>query len=322
MTLDKATRNVLTQNMGLKSDESCLIVFDKNKTDIANSFFNQAKKITSEVKLLEIPVFEFNGQEPSEDVFEEMMKYYVVLLITTKSLSHTKARKNACAVGSRVASMPGITEEIILRTLLNVDYIEINKLTQKYNDIFSETCGVRVTTKLGTDITFDLNKSTFKPEGLFLEFGQWGNLPAGESCFAPVEGSANGKFIVDSSMSGIGKLKDTITFVVKDGFVVDISGGDEARSLKKMLVDFNDPSVYNIAELGIGTNPGAKINGVILEDEKVLGTAHIALGNNLSYPGGSVNAPCHLDGVFLEPTIFIKDKVIIKDGKFIGEKND
>ena len=104
--------------------------------------------------------------------------------------------------------------------------------------------------------------------------------------------------------------------IVKKGFVVDIQGGEEALELKKMLENFNNKKVYNIAELGIGTNDKAIISGNVLEDEKVLGTAHIAVGNNTAY-GGKCNAPCHLDGVFRNPTIFADDKKIMEKGRLL-----
>ena len=80
--------------------------------------------------------------------------------------------------------------------------------------------------------------------------------------------------------------------------------------------DFNDNNVFNIAELGIGTNHGAKIIGEVLEDEKVLGTAHIAIGTNISN-GGRIKAPVHLDGVFTKPTIYVDGKKIIENGKML-----
>jgi len=68
--------------------------------------------------------------------------------------------------------------------------------------------------------------------------------------------------------------------------------------------------------LGVGTNPKAKITGNVLEDEKVFGTAHIALGNNTAFEG-KVDVPVHVDGVFTKPTIFLDKKKIIEKGVFL-----
>jgi leucyl aminopeptidase (aminopeptidase T) len=72
----------------------------------------------------------------------------------------------------------------------------------------------------------------------------------------------------------------------------------------------------NFAEFGIGTNDKAIITGSPLEDEKVKGTAHLALGNNIFF-GGKVSVPFHVDGIFLQPTIWANDKIIMNNGKFI-----
>ena len=76
------------------------------------------------------------------------------------------------------------------------------------------------------------------------------------------------------------------------------------------------PKAFVIAEFAVGLNPHAIITGTILEDEKVLGTVHIALGNNLSY-GGTNDVPLHLDGVITRPTLYAGNELLIKDGMIV-----
>jgi leucyl aminopeptidase (aminopeptidase T) len=106
-----------------------------------------------------------------------------------------------------------------------------------------------------------------------------------------------------------------IKIEVQNGFATKISGGRLANKLKVML-DKVGKNARNIAEFGIGTNDSAKLSGVLLEDEKVMGTIHIALGNNVSM-GGSVNVPIHLDGVVKKPTVWMDGKLLMKDGKLL-----
>lgn len=120
--------------------------------------------------------------------------------------------------------------------------------------------------------------------------------------------------VIDASVSGIGRLKDPLTIIIKNGFAIDFKG-KQARRLKNLIKNLGK-SARNIAELGIGTNPKAKVVGVVLEDEKVMGTAHIALGDNISL-GGAVKAKCHLDAVFFKPTIYVDNKKMMKDGKLL-----
>ena len=69
-----------------------------------------------------------------------------------------------------------------------------------------------------------------------------------------------------------------------DGYAAEISGGEEADRLVALLGGHNIDA-RNVAEFGIGTNDKAIISGLILEDEKVMGTIHIAFGAELSSHG-------------------------------------
>ena len=132
-SLSTATSLALKQNMGLKKTEKVLIVYDDNKTNIATTFFAEAQKITKKVKLLKIPIGKVSGEEPPTATAEEMLNYDIILLITTRSLSHTQARKNASKNGARIASLPGITKDIMVRTL-NADYTKIANLSKKISN--------------------------------------------------------------------------------------------------------------------------------------------------------------------------------------------
>lgn len=97
----------------------------------------------------------------------------------------------------------------------------------------------------------------------------------------PEEGKSEGILVVDASVAGIGTLQQPIKITIKNGFAVKMEGGKEADQLFAMLSRFGKDGM-NVAEFGIGTNHAAQIIGNILEDEKVLGTAHVAFGNNIS----------------------------------------
>ena len=316
--LQNSVKTALLQCMNLKKDESCLIITDKNKLDIGTAFFEQAKIITDNVKLIEIPELKVNGAEPAQEIAEEMLKYDVIMIPTSKSMSHTNARRKAVEHGARIASMPGITEDMAIRCL-NADYRKIRERTRKLADLMTAASSIQITSFKGTDITMDIKelKCSGTNGGIFDKPRKWGNLPEGEACMGPREGTTNGVFIVDLTMAGVGRVETPIKITVKDGFAVSIEGGKEADKLRELLKSMDDKRVYTIAEIGIGTNDKAIITGNTLEDEKVMGTAHIALGNNISYDGGTTDAPIHLDGVFDKPTIFIDGKMVIENGIFL-----
>ncbi len=116
-------------------------------------------------------------------------------------------------------------------------------------------------------------------------------------------------------MSGIGIVKTALRIEVRDGFAEEITGGEEATKFKGLL-ELHGRLSRNVAEFGIGTNDRAKITGLILEDEKVLGTIHIAFGDNVTM-GGTVNVQSHLDGLVLSPTVWFDDRKIMEHGRLL-----
>lgn len=314
--LDKASRIAIKDCMGAKPGETILVVTDENKRKIGLSIYENAKKMGYETLFVEMKAREINGEEPPKYVADLMGKFDIVLCPTTKSLTHTNARRRASKKGTRVASLPGITLDSMIRGL-SADYTRVAALTLKLKKVFEKTKVARITAPNGTDITMNIEGRTVIPsKGLFHRKGEGGNLPTGETFVAPVEGSANGVFVVDGSMAGIGIVnKAPITIEVENGLATKITGGPKARKLVKMIEPYGKKG-RNIAELGIGTNDKAKLSGLLLEDEKVLGTAHIALGDNKSM-GGKVNVPIHLDGVIKSPTVIFDGKLIMKNGKLL-----
>ena len=314
--LDKASVIAIKDCMGTKKKENVLVLTDENKKEIGYSLYTNAKKLGHEALYVEMKVGEMHGEEPPAYIAELMKKFDVVLIPTTKSLTHTDARRNASASGVRVATFPGITKDVMIRGL-SADYKKIAALTMKLKKLFEKTKIVRVTAPNGTDITMDITgRRAIPSKGLFHKKGESGNLPTGETFAAPLEGKTNGIFVVDGSMAGIGMIKDKpIEFTVEKGLVTKISGGTQAKDLEKIVNKYGKPA-RNIAEFGVGTNDKTKLSGMLLEDEKVLGTVHIAIGDNKSM-GGKVNAPIHLDGVIKKPTVYFDGKIIMKNGKLL-----
>ena len=102
------------------------------------------------------------------------------------------------------------------------------------------------------------------------------------------------------------------------GEVVDYKG-DNVKIFDKFL-ESNTGDIRKIAELGIGTNPGAEyIGGYIIVDEKIMGTIHIAIGNNGGAFGGKNRASAHLDMIkpFETGKIYSEGKVIVDFKKLL-----
>jgi leucyl aminopeptidase (aminopeptidase T) len=313
--LISACRHALEKNMGLREQERVVVVTDPGQKLIGEAFEAAAFRVTSKVRMIEIPLASRSGEEPPEEAALMMSSSDVVLLATTHSISWTQARQKATWAGARVASMPGITPEIILRTLIS-DYGPIRDRVGHVCDLLDKGERARIATTAGTQLSLSIAGRTAhgRKGGIYQSPGHWGNLPCGEAFVAPVESTAEGLYVVDASVSNIGALHTPIRIAVRDGMAVDIQGGPEAQQLASLLNEIGDPLAYNIAELGIGCNPGARVSGITLEDEKSLGTCHLALGSNAFF-GGRVRTSVHLDGVLRNPSLWIDDREIMTEGR-------
>jgi len=317
-TLEGAALIALRDCMKVKADEKVLVLTDTALAPIGRALADAARSIGSFTVFVEMPVMERNGQEPPAAIAELMKAFDAVAIPTEKSLTHTAARREACAAGARIATMPGILEQTMIRCL-NADYYAIAERTERVTAILTAAKSVHVTTPLGTDLAFSIEGiAGISSTGLIHKTGASGNLPSGESYMRPLEGTAKGVLVVDGSMAGIGNLQalgETIRLEVAGGRAVRITGGDAASRLDKMLADVG-PDAYTAAEFGVGTNDAATITGSILEDEKVMGTIHVAFGNNVSM-GGTVDVPLHLDGIVMNPTVTVDGRVLLDAGRLV-----
>jgi leucyl aminopeptidase (aminopeptidase T) len=301
--------------MGARAGERILVVTDAPLRLIGYALFEAARSLGNDVLLVEMLPRQSNGAEPPPEVAALMTQVDLVLCPTSKSLTHTDSRRAASAKGVRVATLPGVTEEIMVRCM-NADYQAIAARTFGICDLMRTTTTVRVTAPAGTDIIMPIEgREAHASSGLFREKGLWGNLPTGESYLAPVEGRSNGIVVVDGSMAGVGLVDQPIRIVVEDGYATEITGGESAKRLIALL-EPHGKDARTVAEFGIGTNDKAILTGVILEDEKVMGTIHIAFGDNKSM-GGSVRVASHLDGLVKQPTVWFDDRMVMEHGRLL-----
>lgn len=334
--------NMLKVNMGLRDNEKALVVTDiptaeEWKTKPSEKLTEATERSTLAKMVSEIAAEKFpkntvefftypsvgkHGTYPGKEVEEKMKNAKVTIAITTYSLTHTDARLNACKAGGRVASMPNFLAEMFYKGgPMAADYREIDKETRKIADWITKAKDVKITSPGGTDITFSVkNRNGMVDAGIFTEKGSWGNLPSGEAYCTPLEGTANGKVVVEPNWYP--DLKKKMTLVFKKGYVTEIVGGEKIGDEYRALLDFSkkeEPYISrrNLAELGIGTNPNAKRPDNLLESEKIRGTVHLAIGDN-SHMGGKVSTDLHQDFIIPKPTWILDGKAAMKDGKLLA----
>ena len=312
MALKDSGKNVLASCLAVKPGEEVLIITDDTRVAIGQALYEGAKELGCEAMLMIMAERELSGQEPPQTVAEAMKKADVVVAPTAKSLTHTNARIQAAAAGTRVATMPGITEGMFSEGAITADYDEVEKLTAKVTELLTKASAARIE-KDDCVLTIRLDGRDGVPSpGVYREPGKCGNLPSGEAYIAPLEDGSDGEMIIDGSMVGIGKLESPLRMKIKNGKVYEITG-EKSEMIDVLLKNEQNAT---LGELGIGTNEKAILNGIILEDEKVYGTVHIAFGTNTSF-GGVNKAECHMDGIILKPTLYLDDLKVIENGVFL-----
>ncbi|NOG29898.1 aminopeptidase [Lysinibacillus fusiformis] len=297
---------VLKDHLNVQSSETFLILTDVQKQDLATIFYEAGLTITANTMLMVMPLLEKSGQEPIHAVSSLLANADVSLCLTTHSLTHTAARKNACEKGGRVATMPGITWEMLEQGALHADAQEIEEMVEKYVQLLDKAAGIRIV-KDGHELTFSVeNRLGIRSTGVIRQAGEHGNIPSGESYIAPIETSANGEILVDGSIANIGVLKEPLLLKISNGRLVEAIGPEGPRLLELL----GEENGRIIAEFGIGANKSAMLCGNVLEDEKVYGTIHIAFGSNVPF-GGANTADVHIDCVVKNPVVYFDGERVI-----------
>lgn len=310
-----AGAEVFVERLGLGADDVFLVVSNPAESTIAAAIAAAARGRTTSVRTVEFTETGRHGLEPPADVAAAMAEATAMALVTTYSLSHTNARLTATRNGARVASMPGITEDMFMRTI-PIDYGHLETIGRALGAQLTEAETCRITAPGGTDVEISLRgRGGRSDDGDLRAEGSFGNMPAGEAYIAPYEQAGRGTIVFDLSVASSGVLERPITIVFEGGRAVRIAGGSEADALAATL-DKGGETGRVIAELGIGTNPGATITGLILEDEKVEGTVHLAFGTNTGI-GGENESSVHIDGVIRSPTLELDGRTIMRDGRLL-----
>jgi len=241
-----------------------------------------------------------------------------VIALSNFSTSHTQFRNlltNVC--GARYASMP-LFEEAMFYGAMAVDGSKLAERTNRLAATMDGANEVSIKSPNGTDIRMQIGgRNILADTGIMTAPGSFGNLPAGEVYLAPVEGKTEGNLILDWGPTH--KLASPVCLEITNGVVKKVTGNDPFAAQLEAVLE-GDPDFRNIAELGIGTNDRASRPDNILEAEKILGTIHIALGDNSNF-GGKVKTSFHQDFVVFEPTVTIhkagQENAVLKDGRLL-----
>ena len=311
----KGARVIVETCMGIKPKEKVLIITSTGFTRNAKLLAEEAQALDGNVSTIKVDLKEMQ-EEPPEEVSEEMLNSDVILAVlpysTIQLFLHMNARRAATDIGARVGGVPYIKPDI-----KHEDIFEITELTENLSELLTKGEKARILTSKGTDVILSIKDRVSAPLRVrHVEPGAWGAVPEyAEAAIAPVEGSAQGIWVVDLFFEKVGAVKTPVKITIENGRAVKIEGAEEAEKIKA-IIDAADENGKNIAELGIGTNHTLKHPTGTVGDKMMKGTAHLAIGKNVNI-GGQTYSNIHHDGVMDKTTIIIDGKTIQKEGKFL-----
>jgi leucyl aminopeptidase (aminopeptidase T) len=309
--LERALTTVMERCIDLRSGENVLVIGDQRSKELAEAMRDMAARYGADAVLALMDERENDGTEPPPPIAAALTACDVYLAPTSRSLSHTRARKASNDLGSRGATLPGATADMIAR-VMSVDFDLLKERTLAVTQLLTDADEAHLTCAKGSDLRIDLaGRKGMADIGDMTRAGTFGNLPAGEGFIAPMSGEGQ---LVASSLAPLGISPEPVLLTVEDGHLTAAHGPLGPEFLKRLVA--HGPDGTNIAELGVGTNDCATLTGNILEDEKILGTVHVAFGASMGI-GGTVSVPIHLDVVVLDPTLEVGGTRVLDAGRWV-----
>jgi leucyl aminopeptidase (aminopeptidase T) len=312
VSLKNAVWSAIRDCLSVAKNERALVLCDETRMELALSFHEALGGAARETSLLAVSSDPEAFERPSRGLVALMTEFDAVVLLTRRSCIHTEARRQSNRHGTRFLCLSGATAEGLCRTMTG-KYLPIVEKSRKIADIFTIGKQGFLTTPAGTSLQFSIARMRgFADTGIADGPGTMACAPGGEGSVSPMPESVNGQIVIDGSFPEIGPLSRPLILTIRNGSIRRVSGGKEADRLKALLRRHGKPGRM-VAEVGVGTNPYAVLTGTTLEDEKVLGTAHVAFGDSQSFDGKNA-ATIHMDGILLKPTLDVDGKRIVENG--------
>lgn len=317
MQIDEGARIIVEDWLHIKNSDYVYIVTDETKRKEAAAFKRVVSKIGAKYKIVELSSSEIQKGDVFEALKFEMAQADAIVGATNYSFITTDAVYYALSRGTQFLSLPLSTNDgssLLEQDFLKMDPDEATLIGMPMFWQLRKAHSIHVTTKLGTDLYFDI---TDRFPGIF-HGSLWEVGKCSSSSFEiyipPVEYKTHGKLVLDGSMGYIGLVEKPLEIMIENGYITHIADTKDGRKLKAYMDSFHDLEMYCASEFGIGLNTLAKCQGIsYIEDESAYGTFHIGFGRNLAL-GGCHNAKGHFDLVTHKPTIMVDDKVIMKEG--------
>lgn len=311
--LERALETVVGRCLAVRPGEQVLVIGDTEPESrtLAQALRDAAARRGADAVLALMDPRANDGAEPPPAIAAALAACEVYIVPTSRSLSHTDARRRATEAGARGATLPGVTADMLAR-MMAIDFDALKARTRQITELLDHADSARVTCPNGSDLTLDLSgRGGLADYGEVSSGNQFGNLPAGEGFVAPR--SARGT-LAATSLASLGIAPQPVLLTVADGQLTDAQGPLGQDFIARLRQ--HGPNGTNVAELGVGTNDAATLTGNVLEDEKVLGTVHVAFGASAGI-GGTISVPIHLDVVVVKPTLRVGETLVLDAGRWV-----
>jgi len=309
--LRPAVSTVVRRCLAVQPAEEVLVIADARTRVIGQALREEAAAAQADAVLALMDERATDGTEPPRVLAAALHACDAFIAPTSRSLSHTAARERASDAGARGATMPGVTTEMLARAMA-VDFDAMGARSRAVAAVLAEGQRARLTCPRGSELTLDLGgRDGISDDGDLSARGAFGNLPCGEGFIAPLGGEGE---VVASSLASLGLSDEPAILTVADGRIRAAERGLGPAYLERLQAQGELGT--NLAELGVGTNDRAWLTGSMLEDEKILGTAHVAFGASAGI-GGTVSVPIHLDVVVVDATLTVDDRPVLDEGRYV-----
>lgn len=318
----KPAKFIVEKIFGVKPGENVLIVADTNKLEFVEPFMAAAYAVEAEPISMIMTPREFPGEPLPKEINAAIRAADVVVGCVTMSIAVPLVMniRSDPKCRMRGASISNISKTVMMAGGLWADPDKVMEITNKVYEVASEAETWRLTTKGGTDLTAEIRGCRIAEKLPMTEPRMVGVLPGCEVAVDPVLGKAEGVFYSDGSCGPLteerlgykGIFAEPFRCTVKNGRIVEIEGGKEAKIFQNILESVNDPCAYMMNHLAIGCNPNCKMTGDYINDEKILAGVHVANAGVKGCPSGN------MDHCLQHPSLWLDDEQVIEDWKFVG----
>jgi leucyl aminopeptidase (aminopeptidase T) len=325
--LAPGARNAIRVCLNVQPHERVTVISDRECADIAASLVHEIEAVGAPYNAF---ILEDVAPRPLTDlpraIAEDMEKSQVSILAVHVQRNELGSRMQLTDIVNRRrmrhGHMVNINRQMMLEGM-RADFHKVDQLSSKVIDIVRNAKVVRATTMGGSNFTATLNPNYkwLKTSGL-ISPDKWGNLPGGEVFTTPE--NVDGTLVIDGVVGDFlcekyHSLKDSpLTLRVKDNRLVEAHSANKELENDFWRYTHTDENSDRVGEFAIGTNIELKeVIGHILQDEKFPGI-HIAFGDPYgAHTGADWKSTTHIDVVATRFNIWVDDRQIMADGKFL-----